>query len=180
MQGDMPTEITQARLPIASPYRIPIDIYNDNLEQFHTWTGYNTHQDNNSNTKNQMRDLHVDLGMAVLGFATLCTWEVKSRKIDFKGKTHLIYEVRGNGTPQQVPLLRQNCSEEMATFLHQRLIRTLEFLRACSKFSGIPHVHIITQRDHYVMSAVWRPYQNKIWMIPVDQVEGLSFTSHLR
>jgi len=30
-----------------------------------------------------------------------------------------------------------------------------------------------------VMSAVWRPYQNKIWMIPIDQIEGLSFSNHL-
>jgi hypothetical protein len=63
--------------------------------------------------------------------------------------------------------------------LHSRLIRTLDFLRNCSKYSGIPHVHIISIRNHYVLSAVWKPYQNKIWMIPVDQLENLSFAGHL-
>jgi hypothetical protein len=117
--------------------------------------------------------------MAVIGFGVLCGWQLRSRKIEFKGKTHIIYELRGETDPQPVPMLRQNCSDEMATFLHSRLIRTLDFLRSCSKFSGVPHVHIISIRNHYVMSAVWRPYQNKIWIVPIDQIEGLSFSNHL-
>jgi hypothetical protein len=163
----------------SSPYRTTIDVSDECLDKFHSWTNYNTHNDQSSNTKFQMRDFHIDLGMAVLGFAALCDWSVKSRKIDFKGKTHLIYELRGNSDPQNVPIYRQNCSEEMASFLHSRLIRTLDFLRFCSKYSGVPHVHIICIRNSYVMSAVWKPYQNKLWMIPIDQVEGLSFSNHL-
>jgi len=173
------SEATQINRAVASPYRSAVDIVDENLEKFHTWTGYNTYSDISSNTKFQMRDFHIDLGMAVIGFGVLCGWELRSRKIDFKGKTHIIYELRGDSDPLVVPMLRQNCSDEMATFLHSRLIRTLDFLRSCSKFSGIPHVHIISLRNHYIMSAVWKPYQNKIWMVPIDQIEGLSFSSHL-
>ena len=175
MTSDSPSETTQINSAVTSPYRSAVDLNDDNLERFHIWT----HTDVSSNTKFQMRDFHIDLGMAVIGFGVLCGWEVRSRKIDFKGRTHIIYELRGETGPQVVPMLRQNCSDEMATFLHSRLIRTLDFLRSCSKFSGIPHVHIISLRNHYVMSAVWRPYQNKIWMVPIDQIEGLSFSSHL-
>ncbi|CAN1210518.1 hypothetical protein TUMEXPCC7403_10005 [Tumidithrix helvetica PCC 7403] len=179
MSSEPSIDISQIKLHLGSPYRTAIDISNENLDQFHQWTGYNTHTDQSSSTKFQMRDFHIDLGMAVLGFGVLCNWEVKSRKIEFKGKTHLIYELRGNTPPQTVPMYRQNCSEEMATFLHGRITHTLDFLRLCSKYSGVPHVHIISIRNNYVISAVWRPYQNKIWMIPVDQVEGQSFISHL-
>ena len=179
MTSESPSENTQVSRIVTSPYRSAVDINGNNLDKFHSWTGYNTHTDMSSNTKFQMRDFHIDLGMAVIGFGVLCGWELRSRKIDFKGKTHIIYELRGETDPQVVPMLRQNCSDEMATFLHSRLTRTLDFLRSCSKFSGIPHVHIISIRNHYVMSAVWRPYQNKIWMVPIDQVEGLSFSGHL-
>jgi hypothetical protein len=179
-ETSMPSEIPPETNPIIiSPYRSAVDINDENLDKFHVWTGYNTKADISSDTKFQMRNFHIDLGMAVIGFGVICGWEVRSRKIDYKGKTHIIYELRGNTSPQVIPLLRQNCSEEMATFLHSRLIRTLDFLRACSKFSGIPHVHIISLRNHYVMSAVWRPYQNKIWMFPVDQIEGVSVTNHV-
>jgi hypothetical protein len=164
---------------VAASYRTTIDISDESLELFHKWTGYNTYKDQNSTTKFQMRDFQIDLGMALLGYAVLCSWSVRSRKIDFKGKTHLLYEVRGLTEPQNIPMYRQNCPEEMATFLHNRLIRTLDFLRSCSKFSGVPHVHIICIRNCYAMSAIWRPYQNKIWMIPIDQVEGLSFSNRL-
>ncbi len=177
--SEPPMDASQSKRPIASPYRMAVDVVDEGLEKFHRWTGYNTHTDMSSNTKFQMRDFHIDLGMAVLGFAVLCDWEVRSRKIEYKDKTHIIYELRGVSDPQTVPMLRQNCSEEMAGFLHSRLIRTLDFLRSCSKHTGVPHVHIISLRNHYVMSAVWRPYQNKIWMIPVDQIENLSFTNHL-
>ncbi|MFM7888625.1 MAG: hypothetical protein ACKPCM_18465 [Pseudanabaena sp.] len=179
MTSEPPSDIARANRIVTSPYRSAVDINDDNLEKFHIWTGYNTHANMSSNAKFQMRDFHIDLGMAVIGFGVLCGWEVRSRKIEFKGKTHIIYELRGDSDPQVVLMLCQNCSNEMATFLHSRLIRTLDFLRSCSKFSGIPHVHIISIRNHYVMSAVWRPYQNKIWMIPIDQIERLSFSSHL-
>jgi hypothetical protein len=179
MSSESTINTSQININLGSPYRTAIDISDENLEQFHKWTSYNTHTDRSSSTKFQMRDFHIDLGMAVLGFGVLCGWEVKSRKIEFKGKTHLIYELRGNSSPQTVPMYRQNCSEEMAEFLYNRLIRTLEFLRLCSKYSGIPHLHIIVIRNNYVLSAVWRPYQNKIWMMAVDQVDGSSFTNHL-
>ncbi len=164
--------------PAVSPFRTAIDIENDALEIFHQWTGYNTRTDGN-HSKSQLRNFQIDVGMAILGFAYLCKWTVRSRKIEYQGSTHLIYELRGFDHPQPVPMSRQNCSEEIANFLHGRLIRTLDFLRNCSKYSGIPHVHIIAIRNHYVLSAVWKPYQNKIWMIPVDQVENLSFAGHL-
>ncbi|AFY71788.1 hypothetical protein Pse7367_3553 [Thalassoporum mexicanum PCC 7367] len=180
MTADTQADVSQIRAAkMTSPYRTTIDISDEALEQFHRWTGYNTHDDMSSNTRFQMRDFHIDLGMAVLGFAVLCNWSIKARKIDFKGKTHLLYELRGSSPPQEVPMYRQNCSEEMALFLHNRLIRTLDFLRVCSKYSGVPHVHVICIRNCYVMSAVWRPYQNKLWMIPIDQVEGLAFSNHV-
>lgn len=161
------------------PYATTIDISDEALEQFHKWTGYNTLKDTSAK-KFQMRDFDIDLGMAVLGFGVLCNWTVKSRKLDFKGKTNLLYELRGLSEPQTIPIYRQNCSEDMAFFLHGRLIRTLDFLRFCSKYSGIPHVHVICLQNHYILSAIWRIYQNKIWMIPVDQVESLSFGNYLR
>jgi hypothetical protein len=161
------------------PYITTIDISDDSLEQFHKWTGYNTLKDGSAK-KSQMRDFDIDLGMAVLGFGILCNWTVKSRKLDFKGKTNLLYELRGSGEPQPIQMYRQNCSEDMAFFLHGRLIRTLDFLRFCSKYSAVPHVHVICLQNHYILSAIWRIYQNKIWMIPVDQVESLSFSSYMR
>jgi hypothetical protein len=178
MSSESTLNSSPVNINLGSPYRTAIDISDENLEKFHQWTSYNTHTDQSSSTKFQMRDFHIDLGMAVLGFGVLCNWEVKSRKIEFKGKTHLIYELRGSSSPQTVPVYRQNCSEEMAEFLHKKLIRTLEFLRLCSKNSGVPHVHIISIRNNYILSAVWRPYQNKIWMIPVDQVDAGSFSNH--
>jgi len=174
-----PDQEQKQGLPAVSAFRTAIDIENEALEIFHQWTGYNTRSDGAVSSKSQLRDFQIDIGMAILGFAYLCKWTVRSRKIEYQGSTHLIYELRGFDQPQEVPMSRQNCSEEMANFLHGRLIRTLDFLRNCSKYSGIPHVHIISIRNHYVLSAVWKPYQNKIWMIPVDQVENLSFAGHL-
>ena len=164
---------------MTSPYTTTIDISDEALEQFHKWTGYNTFKDSSAK-KFQMRDFDIDLGMAVLGFGVLCNWTVKSRKLDFKGKTNLLYELRGLSEPQPIPMYRQNCSDDMAFFLHGRLIRTLDFLRFCSKYSGVPHVHVICLQNHYILSAIWRIYQNKIWMIPVDQVESLTFGNYLR
>jgi hypothetical protein len=154
-----------------SPYHTTIDISDEALEMFHTWTGFNTHADSNSNTKFQMRDFHIDLGMAVLGYAVMCDWTVRTRKFEFKGTVNILYELRGFTTPKDVPLYRQNCSEEIALFLHHRLIRSVDFLRTCSRFSGIPHLHVICSQNFYVMSAIWRPYQNKLWMFPVDEVQ---------
>lgn len=158
--------------PEQSSYTTTIDIMDEPLELFHRWTGFNTHKDPNCNTRFQMRDFPIDLGMAVLGYAILCDWSVKSRKMDIKGKTNILYEVRGFGEPRNVPLHRQNCSEEVAKFLQERLIRSLDFLRVCFKHSDVPHLHVICIRNFYVMSAVWRPYQNKLWMVPVDQIES--------
>jgi hypothetical protein len=155
-----------------SPYHTTIDISDESLEMFHAWTGFNTHADQESNTKFQMRDFHIDLGLAVLGFAVLCNWTVRSRKFEFKGTTNLLYELRGLTPPQDVPLYRQNCSDEIALLLHSQLIRSLDFLRICSRFGGVPHVHIICMQNFYVMSGIWKPYQNKLWMIPVDQVQA--------
>jgi hypothetical protein len=164
---------------MASPYCTTIDISDEALEQFHKWTGYNTLKDRIGANKFQMRDFDIDLGMAVLGYGVLCNWTVKSRQLTFKGKTNLLYELRGLSEPQPIPMYRQNCSEDMAIFLHGRLIRTLDFLRFCSKYSGVPHIHVICLQDRYLMSAIWRIYQNKIWMISVEQVENLSFSSYL-
>ncbi|MFN3926412.1 MAG: hypothetical protein ACK4QL_03610 [Pseudanabaenaceae cyanobacterium] len=168
----------QINLSAPSPYRTAIDIENDALEMFEQWTGCKV-QSNTLNPKAQMREFQIDLGMAILGYAHLCKWTIRTRKLNYQGTTHVIYEVRGFDPPQPVPMFRQNCSEEMANFLHGRLIRTLDFLRNCSKFVGIPHVHVVSIRNHYVLSAIWKPYQNKIWMIPVDQVENLSFSVHI-
>jgi hypothetical protein len=174
-----PAEPEAPKHPFPVPYRTAIDIEAEPLEMFHQWTGYDPLSDRSVNTKAQLRDFQIDLGMAILGFAALCKWTVRSRKIEHNGSNQIIYELRGFDPPQTVPMSRQNCSNEVAEFLLGRLIRTLDFLRNCAKYGGIPHVHIISIRNHYVLSAVWKPYQNKIWMIPVDQVENLSFSGHL-
>lgn len=153
------------------PYHTSIDISDEALEMFHAWTGFNTHSDVNSNTKFQMRDFHIDLGMAVVGFAVLCNWKVRMRKFEFKGKNNILYELRGFDQPQDVPLYRQNCSEEIARFLHGRLIHSLDFLRNCSRFGGVPHVHVICSQNFYVINSIWRPYQVKLWMFPVDDIQ---------
>ncbi len=163
---------------MTTPYSTTIDISDDALAQFHKWVGCNAPKDSPINKKSQMRDFDIDLGMAVLGFGVLCGWSIKSRKLDFKGKTNLLYELRGSGAPQPVTMYRQNCSEEMAIFLHGHLIRSLDFLRLCSKYSAVPHVHVICQHNYYFLSAIWRIYQNKIWMVPFDQVTSLTLGSN--